>query len=196
MGLDSLAMGVLFICSFAPHPFWARLPFQVLQAMLIWWLGALLAEVYVGRLKVDMGRLAPLVLLLPLLAAVSAARKLHLLKWYLPSDVSAILWALGFCGLMAACFWWQGRGRNLGLLTRLKWVGEMSYTLYVTHFPIILFLAGWLLHVKHEAAPPRTEIYVLPAVAIAFSFAWLAHFVVERPFLAGPRRVALAHKEP
>ena len=59
MGLDSLAMGVLFICSFAPHPFWARLPFQVLQAMLMWWLGALLAEVYVGRLKVDMGRLAP-----------------------------------------------------------------------------------------------------------------------------------------
>ncbi len=191
MGLDSLAIAVLFALSFLPHPFWARLPFQIFQAMVIWWLGALLAEVYVGRIRLGMGWLAPLVFLLPLMAAISALNKLRLLPGKLPGVAGGVLWTLGFIGLLAACFWWQGRGRRLTPLLKLKWVGEMSYTLYVTHFPIILFLGGWLLWYTHGRAPPRTEVFVLPAVAVAFGFAYLAHFLVERPFLAVARKAPL-----
>ncbi len=193
MGLDSLAMLALFGLSFLPHPFWARLPFQIFQGMIIWWLGALLAEIYVGRIPLNMAWLAPLVFFLPLMAALSALRKLHIVVVLLPGVTGGVFWTLGFIGLMATCFWWQGRGRRLTILLKLKWVGEMSYTFYVTHFPILLFLGGWLLWFTHDHTPPRTEIFVLPAVAIAFGFAYIAHFLVERPFLASPRKVPLPH---
>ncbi|MCX5662924.1 MAG: acyltransferase [Planctomycetota bacterium] len=165
-------MAALVLGSAHPEYWPLKLPQQVMTMMGIWWMGVLLAEVYAGRIqagriRVPMAALAPLVLLLP--ASVA---------WVLPDTC----WALGFVGLIASGFAWQQRDGSLWVLHVLKPLGDMSYTLYVCHMPILVFLAGWLMSRSPTGHLPEHFGYLLPCVGGILLFAWLAHFVVEWPF--------------
>jgi peptidoglycan/LPS O-acetylase OafA/YrhL len=110
-------------------------------AFISWWLGALLAEAYVGRAPFKLRHLVPFVLLLlGLIPGVLAG-------WtsMLPISVHDFLWALAFMGMLAACFIFQEARGNLVILERFKPLGDFSYTLYVCHAPIVVLLSGWLL---------------------------------------------------
>lgn len=145
---------------------WLRV---VLQLMIAWWFGALLAERFAGRVKVRYGALSAL-MLAPLVLGVG--------RWN--PFARDIVVALGFTGLVAALLGFQERGGSLRPLERLRPLGEMSYTLYVIHFPILVFMSGLLL--RALSGLPQSFGWAGLGVAICLSVAWAMHLVVERPF--------------
>jgi peptidoglycan/LPS O-acetylase OafA/YrhL len=139
--------------------------------MIIWWLGALLAEMYCGRVKIRFNHVAYLAPLLPILIVVS-------LKIATPE----ISWGLAFTGVIAAGFAMQESGLRLRLLERLKPLGETSYTLYVIHMPIIVLISGWLMSRSANHQLPRGVLWPLAASALVLIVAYPIHLIVEKPF--------------
>jgi peptidoglycan/LPS O-acetylase OafA/YrhL len=146
---------------------------DIFSMMLVWWLGAMLADVYTGRIKIRFSFLSPLILLLPVAAVLNLKMQADF----------PLLWGLGFCGLIASGFALQSAGRRLTAMDRLDWLGDMSYTLYVVHMPIIVFISGWLMSRNAAHLLPRDGRWAMLAAMLALLFAYAAHFVVEKPFL-------------
>jgi len=149
---------------------------EFLSLLLVWWFGALLAEIYVGTLKIKFSRLAPLALLLvPLLGSIEPFTRMN-------GNFRDILWGIGFAGLFVALFAWQRRGRSLRWLEWFKPLGDMSYTLYIIHVPILVFIGTWLIAASPTNTLPMTYEWLIIGVAICLVVAWLLHFIVEKPF--------------
>ena len=167
--LATLLMVLLFGASFLPN--WPMLLLRdVFSAMLTWWLGVILADIYSGRING---------------------------KWSVFSLVSISLGVAGLCffpvihdlamatfftGTIAGCFALAENGFNLSLLKKLKPLGDMSYSLYVTHFPVLVLLSGYLMsRSKNSALPPHFG-WVFLGIFITLALAFAVHLVAERPF--------------
>ncbi len=162
----------------AGHAFWIA---QIFTALLTWWLGVILADIYTGRIRIRWGTLAPLALLLPVLPPAIPLLARHwapLAHGWIPDT----LYALGFAGLFACCFALRERGWTLGFLARLKPLGDMSYTLYIVHMPILVFLSGWVMSRSPGGVLPRHFGWAAIGSLACLLVAWLAHFLVEKPF--------------
>jgi peptidoglycan/LPS O-acetylase OafA/YrhL len=165
-------MIILFALSFFPAHWPLVLACKTLGMMLTWWMGALLADVYVGRIRVRFEWIIPLMVFMAALKART-----------LPEQAKSAIVGLGFCGLLALCFALRARGYPLKILASLKPLGSMSYTLYVTHMPILIFIAAVIIFRSPQATMPDTPFVFLFGITCALLFAWLAHFVVEVPFV-------------
>lgn len=166
--LSQLRFAWLWVDVFPP----LKLLWTVMSMMVIWWMGVLLAEVYAGRLRVSFTALSPLCVLVPV--GLVLGDKLGFM--------SGIVMGLGFAGVISLGFTLQKLGMKLWALNVLKPLGDMSYTLYVCHMPIIAFMGGWLMS-RHEAMLlPRHFWWIPVGIVVCLTFAWLAHLVVERPF--------------
>jgi peptidoglycan/LPS O-acetylase OafA/YrhL len=64
----------------------------------------------------------------------------------------------------------------------------MSYTLYVTHFPILVLASGWLMSRSPKGLLPQHFGWVFAGMGTALLIAYGLHFIVERPFLTPARR--------
>jgi peptidoglycan/LPS O-acetylase OafA/YrhL len=60
----------------------------------------------------------------------------------------------------------------------------MSYTLYVTHFPILVLTGGWLMSRSPKGVLTQHFGWVFCGIAVTSAVAYGLHFVVERPFLS------------
>jgi len=176
IALATALMAGLFVASFFPAGWPVRLLQDVFTAMLAWWLGALLADVFAGRLnwrwhRVVIGAGAAGVLVL------SCVGPLH--------DLGM---GLIFSALLAGCFLLRERKIRLRWLEKSKPLGDMSYTLYVTHFPILVLAGGWLMSRSPQGLLPQTFGWVFVGMAVTMLVAYGLHFIVERPFLSrGPQ---------
>lgn len=168
----------------APDGVWFYVA-RIFTALLSWWLGALLAEIYEGRWRIRWSTVAPLALLLPALPILLP----KLAKWWPPIDIGWIsdtLYGFGFAGLFALCFALRERGWSLSFLTRLRPLGDLSYTLYVTHLPVLVLISGWLMARNGETKAgllPTHFGWMAAGAGFCLLLAWAAHFVVERPFV-------------
>lgn len=169
-----LVVLLLFVASLNGHWGWLILAQLVFGSLLAWWVGTLLADIMVGRIKIKLWKVSLASLLLVPLAPTP------FVTVPLPQAVQDTLWAFTFAGVIAALLAWQRRGGSLRPLERIAFLGDMSYTLYVTHYPIIIFLAGWYVH--HFDARPITTEWVFIGTMICLLVAWGAHFLVEKPF--------------
>jgi peptidoglycan/LPS O-acetylase OafA/YrhL len=171
----TLALVGLSILGAAPiWPSSMRWLYQVFQMMIVWWFGALLADRFAGRLRVGYRQLSVLMLAPLGLAAGVTSAFFH-----------DLIVGVGFTGLIAACFALQEAGWSLRPLGRLQPLGNMSYTLYVIHFPILVLLGGWLM--KRSGGPlPGHFGWLLLGMSAVLIVAWLLHLVVERPFVRHP----------
>jgi peptidoglycan/LPS O-acetylase OafA/YrhL len=147
--------------------FWLR---GVCAMMIVWWFGALLADCFVGRLRIHFASLVPA------LAAFLVLPFLHLG----PTSRDLVV-GIGVAGFVAACFVLKERGASLAPLVRLGPLGEMSYTLYVVHFPILVLCSGLLMRASGGTLPMHFG-WVVVAIALCLTAAWALHFLVERPF--------------
>ena len=154
---------------------------RIFTALFTWWLGALLADMYAGRIRIRWSALAPLVLLLPVLplALPALARNWPVLAHGWMPDT---FYGIGFAGLFACCFALRERGWPLNLLGRLKPLGDMSYTLYIVHMPVLVFLSGWVMSRSPGGTLPGHFAWAAVGSIVCLLIAWLAHFVVEKPF--------------
>ena len=185
MALAAGVMGACLAATLVPvrHPHVMELFFRVFQMMPIWWFGAILADVYAGRIRIPMKYVACLTILLPM----------GLLKDTL---LSKLVLGLGFSGLIALGFEYQRLVGKLKVLDGLKWLGEMSYTLYVTHFPLLVCLGGWVMSRAVDRELPRHFGYASLGILAAMALAYALHFLVERPFLPKSRRSEIHPHKP
>ena len=145
---------------------------NVFKLMIVWWLGALLAERFAGRLQVGYRKLRWFVLVPAVLVARPWGPFAH-----------DLFVGLGFFGLIAACLARLERGRLLAVFASLRPLGDMSYTLYVLHFPILVLMSGWLM--KARGGPlPGSVAWAGFGIAVSLMVAWALHLVVEKPFMA------------
>jgi peptidoglycan/LPS O-acetylase OafA/YrhL len=149
---------------------------RVLAALPAWWCGAVLADVYCGRLRIPYRALCLLVLTLPL-AAIDRV----------PETLKILAMAVGFCGILATGFAIQERGIRLRLFERLKFLGDFSYTLYAIHMPLVILLFGLWATRGPAQAPFFGPIGMLIVVCMPIAVAYVVHLFVERPFTTNSR---------
>ncbi len=162
------------LCWLAGEPYLPKILSMVGSYWLCWVLGTLLADVLQGRLRITT----------PALTGLSMALLPYsMLGRHLPAGaVADTLLAVALTGLLAGLLWVnQTHARWLGPLVRLRWLGNSSYTLYVTHFPILVLLNGWVLSTTDNALPASFG-YVLVGILLVLSIAYLLHFFTEVPF--------------
>ena len=138
----------------------------------ILWLGALLADVFAGRLPWRWSWVAVGAALAGMLALCYGG-PLH--------DLGM---GLIFAAVLAGGFLLQEKKKRLLWLEKLKPLGDMSYTLYVTHFPILVLASGWLMSRSANSMLPQHFGWVFGGIAVTTAVAYGLHFIVERPFLS------------
>lgn len=102
-----------------------------------------------------------------------------------PQDAKTSLVCLGFAALLVGLHPHDGRLAASALGRGLAWVGVRSYALYLTHFPVVMLLAG-LLVPRGLARGPLLHVSAAATVAACFLVAVPFHALVERRFLALP----------
>jgi len=178
--ISTTSMLVLFGLSFVPGIWPVMLLRDIFEMMLVWWLGALLAEIYAGRLSIRWKWLVPL-MLSPVAMALHPG-----------AAIESVLWGLGFCGLISAGFALQEAGWTLRPINRLQFLGDMSYSLYVMHMPILVFVSGWLMTRTPDGTLPHHFGPMMLICAGVLVFAYAVHWIVEQPFIrsSGKKRVS------
>ena len=80
-------------------------------------------------------------------------------------------------------------------LQPLFWYGKMSYSVYLTHFPVVVVMAYVLARIGSSADWFAAAVIVPLSVAISIPIGWVFHLAVERRFMNTPleaKRVAAA----
>lgn len=85
------------------------------------------------------------------------------------------IWALAFAAYLFQVL--DKPIRNSFSVRSFSWLGEFSFSLYVIHLPIFVFLSSMLFHSVLQVSIGPSFGFVAVAVAVAFVFYWL----VERP---------------
>ncbi len=168
----TLLLAILFGLSFYPAVWPVKLLRDVCGEMIVWWLGAMIAEIYVGRSSLKFRQIWTLVFVLPIAAIFSGVGY----------GVPHVIWGVGFAGLIASGFYWQESGGSLRPLDRLKFLGDCSYTLYVIHAPIVILASGWLMSRSPTGELPSSFLPAFCALGIV-PIAYVIHLFVERPFV-------------
>lgn len=172
MGMAAGLMALLFAAATISGPWPVILFQQIFSSMLIWWLGAMMADYYTGRMRIPRGRvLAPASLIAAALLIASGKFAVH--------DLGV---GIMFTALLTLCLYYQGRGWKLTLLSRVKPLGDMSYTLYVMHYPLLVVLSGWLMSRSPVGRLPQGFAWVMVGIALTLLASFALHFLVERPF--------------
>lgn len=165
---------LVFIAGFFVHAPALVFITSVGQYLLCWWLGGMLADIHAGRLPVKHSLLAWLALLLPVLVVFE-----NRLTTALQADVC---WAFGFFGLLNFFFYLLQKQYSFQWLTKIKWLGDCSYTLYILHFPVLVFINGLILHYNGNCMP-QSMLFVPLGVLLCTLLAWALHFITEKPFI-------------
>ena len=170
---SSIIVALLFIFPFFIEIGLPSFVISVMQYLLSWWMGVIIADVFTGRIRIQFRYLAIPAIIIPSMAIWGGRIQ--------NSIVADTLWALGFAGLLSFVFFLYGKNLRVIFLEKLSWLGECSYTLYILHFPIFVFLNGMLLE-KTTNVMPKTQLLIILFSLIMVAIAYGIHFVIEKPF--------------
>ena len=175
----SLLIIILFIASFFPGYWPEQLLPDILSMMITWWLGVILAEVYTGRIKLNYKYLSLSVLAILLKPVLSTQ-----------NAMADLCMAFFFFGLISFFLLLSKENMVIRFLERLKIMGDFSFTLYIIHFPILVFMSGWLMQRQGNWLPSHF-MYVFLGIIITTIFAYVIHFITEIPFIQVKKKLAI-----
>lgn len=72
-----------------------------------------------------------------------------------------------------------------------QWLGNISYSVYLLHWPVIIMLLG-MLH-RYQPGMPQAWVFgylMTVGVAVILVVSWAMHAVIEQPFIVWGRRLA------
>ncbi len=120
-----------------------------------------------------------------LLAAVFLARNpLPFIIWAVVCPVAMGAWQC-FAPRLGAVVSWLLKGRAA------QWLGEVSYSLYLLHWPLIIMLLGAAHRWRPGMSRGETLGFMLAiGVPVILLLAWALHVVIEKPFMRMGRRLA------
>jgi peptidoglycan/LPS O-acetylase OafA/YrhL len=162
---------------------------EILAAWTIWYAGALLADIYVGRLRLPGRWLYALVAVGAAVAFVIVGGPVPRRQVLLDYGYAAVAMALLQTLLVPSGA--VSNAVNLWVGARLEPLGRMSYSLYLVHFPVLAVIGGWWLS-GHDSLPGSPVLALLGigasvVVAVGFYAAVERHFVSRRVVaLSGP----------
>lgn len=108
-----------------------------------------------------------------------------------PTDLLVIcgpfLAGLPYAALTLGVLWAPRWLRAIFELGPLRFIGLISYSLYLWHLPILLFATRYALELPADF---RIGFEILVGFVVAVPVAYLSYQFVERPFLARRRRIA------
>lgn len=175
----TVIIGLLFVLSFYPRLWPEALSRDIFSLMVCWWLGVLLAEVYAGRISIPVKYIAFLIGVFPFMPLLKT----------LPAAAYFTIFSMGVTGVIAFCLYLQERKSSLRILERFAVVGSFSFTLYIIHYPIFVFIRGWWQQ-NHNGALPMNFGLAFAGILCIGVLAYLAHFLTELPFLRSSRNPA------
>lgn len=78
-----------------------------------------------------------------------------------------------------------------------RWIGDVSYGVYLIHLLVMLPVCGWLALRFPEMAPlPRFLSALVLTCVLTYGFAWLCYRFIEEPGIALGRRIAARFQKP
>jgi peptidoglycan/LPS O-acetylase OafA/YrhL len=166
-------IGLLFIVSFFPYLWPIKFLQEIFTLMIVWWLGVVLADIYTSRCKIKFQYISILFFLIPFLLLFNIDYGRQIID---------LLWGLGFMGFLSFLFYLNDRNRALGLLNSISWLGSFSFSLYIIHAPILVFISGYIL--KKNGELPLHFGYVFMGISICLLASYIAHLFVEVPFIS------------
>jgi peptidoglycan/LPS O-acetylase OafA/YrhL len=137
----------------------------------IWLLGAFLADVSTGRIKINLKKFYYLIFFpfVPILINLDS----ELIRDYCV--------AIGFVGLIA--FMLKSPIQFAVLEGRLfSFFSRISYSLYIIHFPILVMFSS-LLFERFGGQLPQNQIFIFLGLILCFTTSYCVYYFVERPCL-------------
>jgi peptidoglycan/LPS O-acetylase OafA/YrhL len=155
---------------------------RVLSYWVVWTAGALIAEAYVGRMRIPGARrIAPTAVLLAVgVCGILAYNELRP-KLQLEQHVEDLLWSGAFAVMLSVGILACPRLLRRPIERASRWLsplGNVSYSLYVVHMPWLALLSAWWLS-SHSELPASIAMAAV-GVAGALSLAGACWFLVER----------------
>lgn len=139
-----------------------------------WVSGAFIADVYHKRVSIPIRNLVWLCVVAPVYVLSS--------KYLDNNAIIDTFLSIFLSGVLAGLLWLNTQEpRYLKWIEKMRWLGSCSYTLYVTHFSILVFTSGFLLS-KNENNLPKSFEYTLMGIITVVLIAYFIHFLVEVPF--------------
>ena len=172
--LGCVVVVLLYILSTYVYSIYPSFFVSIFQYLLSWWLGAILADIYHKRIIISYFLLSFFTCLIPLMILFQSCIK--------NTSYADTIWAFGFFGLLNLFFYLQEKGVSFAWAKKIKWLGDCSYTLYITHFPILVFMNGLILHHTNNVLP-KSLIFIFIAIVILPIYAYLLHFLTENLFI-------------
>lgn len=169
-----LMIAVLSALSLVGWSWGIKLLDEVLAYLICWWLGCFCADIYAGRVKIPLWMFF---LACCCLFAIPLTTRLFLHN----NILKDIIISIGFWGLLGVLLEYSKRGVRFGLLTRMKLLGDFSYSLYVIHVPLLVLANGVLLNYTGNRMP-QTMLFVWLSIPLMLVIAYLVHLGVEKPF--------------
>ena len=91
---------------------------------------------------------------------------------------------LGFMGIVGYFLLWPWEKSMFRYpISFLEKAAPFSYTLYLVHFPLLVFYSGVLMNMSPEHALPKSQVHIFVGIAVVLFVSWALHFITERPFI-------------
>ena len=166
---------IIFVISLLT--FFTKLPYiqlinDVFYLLPVWWIGVILSEQYIKNKHSNFTYFLWLFPLLLYLASINYTKFNYLTN---------ILWGLAFAGLIS--FLSKKKLNNIFIvcLSKLKWLGDFSYTLYIVHLPILFLFHALLLHFYGNQLP-KSFLFFHLSIPLILLISFLISKLVEKPF--------------